>query len=94
VQRRESTHRTMESRMADIDHVGNLKKLRVALVEKRRSMVVTSIEIALANKEDRPSVSWAKDIADTQKLIEALDESIKDEEKIKGPTSSSMPLAV
>lgn len=80
--------------MADIDHVENLKKLRASLVEKRRSMVVTSIEIALANKEDQPSVSWAKDIAETQRLIEALDESIKDEEQIKGWTFSSTGLAV
>jgi hypothetical protein len=84
----------MESRMADIDHIGNLKKLRGALVEKRRSMALTSIEIALANKDDLPSVSWAKAIADTQSLIEALDESIKDEEKIKGPRVSSMPLPI
>jgi hypothetical protein len=61
----------MESRMADIDHIGNLKKLRGALVEKRRSMALTSIEIALANKDDFPSASWAKAIADTQSLIEA-----------------------
>jgi hypothetical protein len=84
----------MESRMADIDHIGNLKKLRGALVEKRRSIAMKSIEIAVASKDDLPSATWAKAIAETQSLIEALDESIKDEEKIRGPRVSSMPMPI
>ncbi len=78
--------------MATVEYVQNLEKLRSALVEKRRDAARNSIEIALANKDDRPSTSWANDIAKVQEQIEAIDRAIDDEQKLRGPTSSSEPL--
>ena len=75
--------------MAEID-VDNLKSVREALVEKRRAAFNTSIEIALANKEPRPSTNWAQEITLIQGHIEALDRAIEDEKKLRGPTTSSV----
>jgi hypothetical protein len=69
--------------MASADFIGQLQKLRAALVAKRRDDVRSSLETALANKEDRPSVSWAADIARIQEHIEAVDRAIVDEKELR-----------
>lgn len=58
------------------DPVGNLKKLRRMMIDKRRYLAQDAMTYPVM------FIGRAQDIAEAQKLIAALDEAIADEERL------------
>jgi len=65
---------------AEVDYVGPLEKFRAVLVEERRRIVSTALELREANGEGG---LWGADVQRLQEQIEAVDRAIKDEENLR-----------
>ena len=66
----------------------DLERIRAALVEERRRVARTAIEIAENNKDPWPNLNIAADIISLQDKIDSLDRAIADESRLGGATST------
>lgn len=76
---------------AEVDYVGPLEQFRAVLVEERRRIVSTALELRAANGEG--GANWGADVQRLQEQIEAVDRAIKDEEKLR-PSMWDSPMHV
>lgn len=80
--------------MTEPTHISDLKAVRDALVEARRNAARSSVQYAENNQGEKVSISNGAKLRELQEQIEAVDRSIADEEKIRGPITSTKPLGI
>jgi hypothetical protein len=62
-------------------YITHLLAVRLAHVEERRRMAQNAIDASIANREP-VTAQWGQDIQRQQEMIEAIDRSIADEQKL------------